>query len=513
MGVQLNSAAQGDGTAKLDEMKAGMALMRQAAAQAQDQIKSQEAEKSQESSGDYQDEERTRDTASLSSEGRWSFSNASIHKNILAWILEMEEVWEEFINWSPDASKPLTEHLKELETMYRQLWSGLVSNTSGEQYTEQSERLLQLLSMHLNRLLDTTMEDTMGMLGQFGRQEDVADIRSSILYHVTGKTLSPKEAEFFWKGMDKNIGKAGDGNTGMEQSKFKSSSQLPGKARAYLDHIADNKKGAIWQQERELKDVIKVGINKGSGVDAAISNSKRRIYSTGDMEKGQRFFGYLAKEESLLSAHRAGRSDREAALGLAAAASAMKAHVYVSNSGMGKGMGIMIRSAVNRLIDYYISRFAAEGNRGGGQTALNQRMVYQIYHYIISQYQTRRMPGEALGRGMVFADKLTGNRQGKAKDDMAWEREGASSSQTAESAYWKGSAGLLAQDWKKYLEYVGLEKQKRLKLEFHEQSPWGMFLTSEKRILPDLPDLKGAVMVAIGMIAVCMIMIYSLFSI
>lgn len=512
MGVQLTSVAQGDGNAKLDEMKAGMALMRQAADQAQDQIRSQEAEKSQESSSDYKEEERTRDTASLSSESRWSFSNASIHKNILAWILEMEaEVWEEFFNWSPDSSKLLTENLKELETMYHQLWSALISNTSGEQYTEQSERLLQLLSMHLNRLLDTTMEDTMGMLGQFGRQEDVADIRSSILYHVTGKTLSPKEAEFFWKGIGKSIGEAGDGNTGMTQSNFKSASQLPGKARAYLDHIADNKKGAIWQQEHELKDILKAGINKGSGVDAAISNSKRTIYSTGDMEKGQRFFGYLAKEESLLSAHRAGRSDNEAVLGLAAAASAMKAHVYVSNSGMGKGMGTMIRSAVNQLIDYYISRFAEEGNRGGGQTALNQKMVYQIYHYIISQYQNKRTPGEAMGRGMVFADKLTGNRQGKAEDTVASEREGASSSQAAEGAPWKGSAGLLAQDWKKYLEYVGLEKQKRLKMEFHEQSPWGMFLTPEKLKLPDLPHLKGAMIVAVGVTAVCMIVIYSLF--
>lgn len=579
---------------KLDQARAGAAVIEAVQVMTKEQQK--ELEKAQETSQENKREntEKSRDTATVSTENRRLSGALRTNKAVLAWVLEMEaKLWEELLNWFPDpegSTPEIAEQLKQLSVLYRQLLNAIMKNTSGEQAAAQLERLNQALSAKLNNLVDSSMKETFQFFESFGGIRDISDFKSSLFYHVTGQTLSPKEAASFWesgqggkvradvrqtsysstergglagrnsggftdrsagslagkgaaafvgggsgqstgKSTGDFAGKGADDLPGRSTGSFASSSErnvrafsntavsgnerpistLPGKARIYSEYAARGRKDMLSSQEQGLLRAARGGINKAQGVEANISMSKGTIYNVMDLAKSENFLGYLSKEGNLFTSREITARNDEI-LGCMAAITSMKTQVFTSYSGIGKNMRTTLKSAMDRLIDYYISRADREREDSAGYVPDRQKNVYKVYYQIMNQYQSNKVPAETLERAVMLAASQFDEKKavsGEKKSEHYSEGKGFFMSVLGRldvDAERKEGKRLLVKDWKKYLKSMGLEDEKKLDAEWVDRSPWGMIVIPEKW---RMPFKKGAFFVAASLAAVGLILAYS----
>lgn len=156
-------------------------------------------------------------------------------------------------------------------------------------------------------------------------------------------------------------------------------------------------------------------------------------------------------------------------VGLLAAVTAIKNEMYAQNSGRGSGMKAPLKSAVNQMIDYY----------------LTQKGVYKVYNYTTHIYEKTGSPQKAVEEGLEYAYRTFMEK----KNDTVYRQQAAYSEQAGFFQSLLGGQSLrtdlargmrlLESNWREFLKTAGESEKKGITLTMQKHSPWGILMEPE----------------------------------
>lgn len=508
-------------------------------------------------SSDAKETEHTRrtDKAELSEESKFSqLTPEQIAKMMRAWTLEAEkELWNLLMNWTVKTDSSLSDVIKELASVYQRLFDSVLANTTGMNQEVQLERLDRALSTACNQLIKSTMKELAPFLERYGTPEEVFALKSSIYKQITGHTLPPDKMEQFWNAYAAPAGCERDVSGRMKQGTI----YQPGsKGRVLVDRQFEGDKGARASESKafdfktagsktdgsktagfktpdfktsdfktadikasELKRSSPEHSSRMPGVknhaETYVRNTrygtdalKTALYTPKDMEQAEPFVRYIEGKGNLLAGKQAEGGSEELA-GVMAAVMAVKTQTFVAVSPVSASMGLTVRSAVERMIDYYIVRLsqkegAAEYKQTGKEAAaFDCKEVYRVYHHIMSLYQAEGRAASAVSKGILYAFRLFYKKKEDPcyqslarynKERGFFQKKGREVSLTEGNSYeaeWNAGKKLFNQDWNEFQRTLGCLGRQELPLELVEQSPWGIMAAPEDTAALPAKKIRG----------------------
>lgn len=159
----------------------------------------------------------------------------------------------------------------------------------------------------------------------------------------------------------------------------------------------------------------------------------------------------------------------EEVLGLLAAVTSIKSQVYASNSGRNNAMSTPLRSAINQMIDYY----------------LTQKGAYKVYGYTANIYEKTKSPQKAIEEGLEYAYRIFMEKKGDAvyqQQEAYSEKAGffqmLLKGQSLQADLIRGMK-LLEGNWREFLKAVGENEKKGITLKMQKHSPWGILFEAQ----------------------------------
>ena len=168
--------------------------------------------------------------------------------------------------------------------------------------------------------------------------------------------------------------------------------------------------------------------------------------------------------------------------------------MYAASAGRDQSMSTPMRSAVNQMIDFYLS----------------QKGVYKVYNYTTNVYEKTGDPQKAVQEGLEYAFKTfmekkenTVYRQQEAYSDRAGFFQMLLKGQTMQADLIRGMK-LLESNWREFLKAVGENEKKGIALKMQKHSPWGFLMEPEplKKGNGDITDNKKALITQAVCVAV-----------
>lgn len=472
------------------EMEAGKVLIAEAAKRAADTKK--ELEKEQKSEDKKRDRD-VRDTPKLSKQSRWFGIEGKILKESDGkWVLEMEgERWEAFLNWTFAGDTDISRQLRELSQLYLALLEAVLTYTTGEEQAVQISRLEAVLAEKLNLLLETNLKDLMELLWQAGQTDTMESVKSSVYKQVTGKTISLREANHFFA--------RGKMNASGGSRFFMPVSETTGREVKGITRWADNagtytsaKAGVSLSEEGILYKPsgggnVKINqefdLHRKSGElqisqrTAVLNSSDRgnlffsgRITSfTGrELSDANRFARSMNGSGNLLK-NPAITAENDEVRGFLSALTSVKGQIYAAGAGRENTMRGTLRTAINQIVDYYLTRKGA----------------YKVYYYTTSVYERTKSPQKTFEEGLEYAYRLFMEKKG----DAAYRTQAAYAEQAGffhmlEKGQLSGEdlrKGILflEKNWREFLQSIGEDEKKGISLAVQRYSPWGILLEAE----------------------------------
>ncbi len=497
-------AAESRMARKTAQMEAGQILITEAArhaAEAKENLEKERADRKAEQEEDSNRErpEEKRDMSELSKQSKWFGIEGRLMKDAnIKWTLEMEqELWEAFQAWMPSGDAQLSAQLKELSRLYLALLEAILTHTLGEDQTVQLERLNEVLSQKLNLLLEEDLNELLELLNKAGQTEAVKAVKASVYKQTTGESISTRAADrFYTRGTMKTTG-----NTRyfMPESQMQEGQSGRGKKGMYTASVSNASSGSLSaasEEEGRIYSVTKGGnvrisqeldtrsrsgeqqisqrtkaLSKAEGgADKMSGITAGKATVTGkELERANRFAAHMNGSGNLLKSPAISAKNEEVT-GLLAALTSIKGQVYASGSGKDNALKVPVKSAINQMVDYYLS----------------QKGVYKVYHYTTNIYEKTKSPQKAAEEGLQYAYKIFMEK----KEDMTYRQQEAYSeragffqillkSQNMQADLIRGMK-LLEVNWREFLKSIGENEKKGITLTMQKHSPWGMLMEPEE---------------------------------
>ena len=125
----------------------------------------------------------------------------------------------------------------------------------------------------------------------------------------------------------------------------------------------------------------------GSASRISLQGGKAALTGKG-LERANRFAAHINGSGNLLKNPGISARNEEVA-GLLAAITSIKGQMYAASAGRDQSMSTPMRSAVNQMIDFYLS----------------QKGVYKVYNYTTNVYEKTGDPQKAVQEGLEYAFK------------------------------------------------------------------------------------------------------------
>lgn len=486
---------------KCAQMEAGQVLITEAAkhaAEAKEQLMKAHEEKKEERGESREDIEEKRDTPELSRQSKWFGIEGKVLKEAdIEWTLEMEEeLWNALLAWMPSGDKGLAVQLEELSRIYLALLDAVLIHTMGEAQKVQMGRLDEVLAMKLNLILDSDLNHLLELLEETGQTETLKLVRSSVYKQTTGKSISAGAADRFYTRGKMNT--AGNSRYFMPDSQGQGAGSSRGNKGMYTAtasnvpagglSAASEEEGRLYQltkggnvrmsrefdahrQSSELQMSRRnsaLGRDVGSDAGSGRISGGRTTFTGKELEGANRFAAHVNGSGSLFKNPRISARNDEV-VGLLAAITSIKNQMYAENTGRGSGMKAPLKSAVNQMIDYYLTR----------------KGVYKVYHYTTNTYEKTGSPQKAVADGLEYAYKIFMEK----KNDISYRQQAAYSEQAGFfQAMLKDQSlkadlirgmRLLEGNWRDFLKTAGESEKKGITLNVQKHSPWGILMEPE----------------------------------
>ncbi|GFI49852.1 hypothetical protein IMSAGC020_01053 [Lachnospiraceae bacterium] len=486
---------------KCAQMEAGQVLITEAArhaAEAKEQLLKEHEAKKEERSENREEAQEKRDTPELSRQSRWFGIEGKLLKDAeIEWTLEMEEeLWNELLMWMPSDDKGLAVQLKELSRLYLALLDAILIHTMGDAQAVQIGRLEEVLAAKLNLILDSDLNHLLELLEETGQTETAKLVKSSVYKQTTGKSISAGAADrFYTRGkmnsagnsrffMPDSQGQAAGSSRGNKGMYTASASNVTagglsaaseeegrvyqlakgGNVRMSREFDAHRRSGELQMSQRNRALSGTVGSDTGS---KGISGGKT-TFTSKELEGGNRFAAHMNGSGNLFK--NPGISARnEEVVGLLAAITSIKNQMYSESAGRGSGMKAPLKSAVNQMIDYYLTR----------------KGVYNVYNYTTHAYEKTGSPQKAFEEGLEYAYRIFMDK----KNDAVYRQQAAYSEEAGFfQSLLKGQSiqadlirgmRLLESNWREFLKTAGESEKKGISLKVQKHSPWGFLMEPE----------------------------------
>lgn len=515
------AAAAGRAFRKSAELQAGQAVIADAAnraAKAKEELEKERMEK--ENEYETEDEPEKRDTSELSKQSKWfGIDGRLLEAGDIKWVLEMEqELLEALLKWMPSGSSDIAKQLDELSRLYLALLEAILTHTVGDEQSAQIARLDEILAQKLVLLLDTDLKDLVDFLKDTGQTETLQNVKTSVYkqttgtsisagaadrFYARGKTGSPGNTRYFMPestyGRQTGRARTGQiarntaeqaGRSGAEQT-GRSGAGLTGKAGesaastapSYASAKSFSDEGSIYKLtegrnvrlNQEFDASRKSGEMQMSQRNRALSGSRsmetssiaggRALFTGNDLARANRFAAHINGSGSLLN-NPGITAKNEEVVGYLAAVTSIKGEMYADSSGKKSAMNVPVKSAVNQLVDYYLTR----------------KGIYKVYDYTTNIYERTRNPQRALEEGLEYAYRLFQEK----KDNPEVQKQAAYleqagffqmilKNQNMQSDLLRGMR-LLEENWREFLKSIGENEKHGISLKMQKHSPWGILL-------------------------------------
>ena len=486
---------------KCAQMEAGQVLITEAAkhaAEAKEQLLKEHEAKKEERADSRKEADEKRDTPELSRQSRWFGIEGKILKEAdIEWTLEMEEeLWNALLAWMPSEDKDLPAQLRELSRLYLALLDAVLIHTMGEAQAVQTERLDEVLAAKLNLILDRDLDHLIKLLEETGQTETLKLVKSSVYRQTTGRSISAGAADrFYTRGKMNSAGNSRYFMPDLQGQKAGSSRGNKGMYTASASNAAAGSLSAASEEEGRVYQLAKGGnvrmsrefdAHRQSG-ELQMSQRNRALSGAVGSDTGSRgipggkaaFTGKELEGADRFAAHMNGSGNlfknpgisarNEEVVGLLAAVTAIKNEMYAQNSGRGSGMKAPLKSAVNQMIDYYLTR----------------KGVYKVYNYTTHAYEKTGSPQKAVEEGLEYACRIFMDK----KNDASFRQQAAYSEQAGFfQSFLKGQSlqadlvrgmRLLESNWRDFLKAAGENEKKGISLTMQKHSPWGLLMEPE----------------------------------
>ncbi|HCT91238.1 MAG TPA: hypothetical protein DF613_07655 [Lachnospiraceae bacterium] len=468
---------------QVSHMEAGQVMINQAARQAAEE-RQRLAEEQQERQAEREERE-ARDTPELSRQSRWfGLEGKLLEQASRRWILEMEEeAWEAILAWQPGQDGDIRRALAELSRLYLALLEALLTYTTGDEQTLQQERLDAVLAQKLSLIWNMDVQELDKFFNQTGQAAVLRAIKASLYKQATGASISIRAAEqLFDRGHTSGSGsRSSAGGSAAPGGGFYTLAK-GGNVRVASSLSGHGDSGE--KQIRQRLEVLNSFQSGGKSAGAAYAGGRRTagIYRGNELATANAFARHMNGSGNLLKNPAFSARNDEAA-GFLAAATAIKGQVYVESMARDSALRTPVRNAVDKLVDYYLSR----------------KGVYKVYSYTVDAYERSKSPQKAMEEGLAYAYRIFAEKRGDgayAGQDAYGERAGFFQALlkglTLEEELKRG-VQLLDLNWADFLRAIGQEDNKKLVLRLQNYSPWGTLLKTpkkEKRTKEDAPREK-----------------------
>lgn len=513
---------------KCAQMEAGQVLIEEASRHAaevkEELLKERDSRKQEwEQENERDRTEEKRDTPELSRQSKWFGIEGKLLKDAnITWTLEMEqELWEAFQKWMPVGDQNLSAQLDELSKLYLALLEAILTHTMGEEQMQQMDRLNEILAQKLNLLVDVELKDLMEFLKQTGQTDTLKLVKSSVYKQTTGEAISARAADrFYARGKVNSTGntryfmpesqewQAGGGRgrkgmytasgTAVPSGGLSAASEEGGTlykltkgGNVKISQGYDVRQDSGEQQMIQRNWILNEARN-GSASRISLQGGKASLTGKG-LERANRFAAHINGSGNLLKNPGISARNEEVA-GLLAAITSIKGQMYAAGAGRDQSMSTPMRSAVNQMIDFYLS----------------QKGVYKVYNYTTNVYEKTGDPQKAVQEGLEYAFKTfmekkenTLYRQQEAYSDRAGFFQMLLKGQTMQADLIRGMK-LLESNWREFLKAVGENEKKGIALKMQKHSPWGFLMEPEplKKGDGDITDNKKALITQAVCVAV-----------
>lgn len=508
------AAAAGRAARKSVELQAGQAVIADAArraAQAKEELEKERMEKENEYEAENEPEKR--DTSELSRQSKWfGIDGRLLEAGDIKWVLEMEqELLEALLRWMPSGDSDIAKQLEELSRLYLALLEAVLTHTVGDEQAAQLARLDEILAQKLALLLDTDLKDLVDFLKDTGQTETLQNVKSSVYKQTTGTSISAKAADqFYARGKTGNPGntryfmpestygrQSGRGRTGQAarsgaEQISRSGTGQTGAAREsavstppYASAKALSDEGSIYKltegrnvrlnqqfdASRKSGEIQMSQRNRalsgggGKGWESTGIAGGRASFTGNDLARANRFAAHINGSGNLLN-NPGITAKNEEVVGYLAAVTTIKGEMFAASSGRKSAMNIPVKSAVNQLVDYY----------------LTQKGIYKVYDYTTNVYEKTGNPQKALEEGLEYAYRLFQEKKDnpEAQKQAAYLEQAGFfqmllKNQNIQSDLLRGMR-LLEENWREFLKSIGENEKHGISLKMQKYSPWGILL-------------------------------------
>lgn len=484
-----DAAAAGRAARKNAELEAGHVMVAQAARQAAEAKENLERERAErENEYEREDQAEKRDTSELSKQSKWfGIGGKLLEAGDIKWVLEMEqELLEALLKWMPSGNGDIANQLDELSRLYLALLEAVLIHTMGDEQAAQIARLDEILAQKLTLLMDTDLKELMDFLKETGQTETLQNVKSSVYKQTTGTSISARAADqFYAKGkpagtgslryfMPESSGSAQTGRAGARSvstaAAYSSSGSEEGSiykltegrnVRMNQAFDASRKSGEVQMSQRNQALNGKGG---GGYANADISGG-RAAFTGNDLARANRFAAHINGSGNLLN-HSGISARNEEVVGYLAAVTSIKGEMYAASSGRQSAMNVPMKSAVNQMVDYYLTR----------------KGIYRVYDYTTNVYEKTGSSQRALEEGLEYAYRLfqekkenTEAQKQAAYLEQAGFFQNLLKNQNIQADLLRGMR-LLEENWRDFLKSIGENEKKGISLKMQKHSPWGILL-------------------------------------
>lgn len=496
------AAAAGRAARKSAQLQAGQMVIEDAARRAAEAKEELERERTQrETESERDDVQEKRDTSELSKQSKWfGIDGKTLEMENVKWVLEMEqELLEALLKWMPSGSSDIAKQLDELSRLYLALLESILTHTVGDEQAAQIARLDEILAQKLSLLLDMDLKDLTELLKATGQTETLTNVKSSVYKQTTGTSISANEANrFFARGKTANAGntrffmpestyvrQTGRGGQSLRGGGGMTERAEAGSFSSSRSYSSASSEGSIYKLtegrnvrlNQEFDTSRKSGEMQMSQRNRALSGNGgrstentsiaggRAAFTANDLARANRFAAHMNGSGNLLN-HAGISAKNDEVVGYLAAITSIKGEMYAASSGKKSAMNIPVKSAVNQMVDYYLSR----------------KGIYKVYDYTTNVYERTRSPQRALEEGLEYAYRLFQEKKGnsEAQRQAAYQEQAGFfqmllKNENMQADLLRGML-LLEENWREFLKSIGEDEKQGISLKMQKYSPWGILL-------------------------------------
>lgn len=469
---------------------------------------------------------RQADTADLSNESL-AYNRGEEAENSRQRELKetFEKVWRLLEEWQSNSGQGLSQELKELSQIYRQLLCDIMKLYTQSQAEMQADRINSLLLDIIDKLGNSRFPNLLLLFETYGEKGMGDVLRAAVLRKITGKTISPRDIESAreyreasgnhnyekqnyreqrWGKQDlgnlnlakQGLLRPGDGQSGYAGRSIRPSgdvremrtSSVPGADKGILYHRGKGNQINTNQRYREsVREAeqfqFRFGVKPGAiGSHGTSYLSMGRSYSDMDIECAENFIRHISHSGNLFMNSEI-TADNEELLGFLMAVNMTKVQTFTEHSGVGKEMASDVRNALERFFRFYLGRTieAHQTNGEGSAARLDTRLIQRIYYQVMELVQRMKMPGKGFERGLQYVwEQFTSKKE--SEEYKKFKRYRPNSGFFVEKNEEKDAlkelkygAEIIDRDWREFLMSIGQGQNAYLQVML-AKSPWGILL-------------------------------------